>query len=215
MLPRSAIHRTLWLQTRPLFPPNFRPSRAFRPSRSSAVRPTFRLISTETSETERTDNGVGGGDRGVVSTWSSSESPSSADTNIVTKEEIRQQTPESRPNQSGSLQPEPLRVHQFDTYKIVLALQNAGFSQPQAVALMKCLRTVLVNGTEFAKSHYLTRGDLENVPTHSLALIMKIGDVPLPRCNVGITYGSEDIKTQRGGRRKGGYHHRSEGTRCS
>ena len=212
MLPRSAIHRTLWLQTRPLFPPNFRPLRAFGPSRSSAVRPMFRLISTEISETERTDNGDGGG---VASTWSSSESPSSADRNIVTKEEIRRQTPESGPNQSGSLQPEPLRVHQFDTYKIVLALQNAGFSQPQAVALMKCLRTVLVNGTEFAKSHYLTRGDLENVPTHSLVLMMKTGDVPLPRCNVRITHGSEDIKTQRGSRRKGGYHHRSEGTRCS
>jgi hypothetical protein len=46
-----------------------------------------------------------------------------------------------------------------------LGLQSAGYSRPQAVALMKCLRTVLVNGTESAKSHYLSRGDLENV-TH-------------------------------------------------
>ena len=45
------------------------------------------------------------------------------------------------------------RTHQFDTYRLVLALQSAGYSRPQAVALMKCLRTVLVNGTEFAKSH--------------------------------------------------------------
>ena len=55
------------------------------------------------------------------------------------------------------------RTHQFDTYRFVLALQSVGYSRPQAVALMKCLRTVLVNGTEFAKSHYLSRGDLENV----------------------------------------------------
>jgi hypothetical protein len=56
-----------------------------------------------------------------------------------------------------------LRTHQFDTYRLVSALQSAGYTRPQAIALMKCLRTVLVNGTEFAKSHYLSRGDLENV----------------------------------------------------
>ena len=55
------------------------------------------------------------------------------------------------------------KTHQFDTYIFVSALQSAGYSRLQAVALMKCLRTVLVNGTEFAKSHYLFRGDLENV----------------------------------------------------
>src|SRR5204862_6857736 len=35
------------------------------------------------------------------------------------------------------------RTHQFDTYRFVSALQSAGYSRPQAVALMKCLRTVL------------------------------------------------------------------------
>jgi hypothetical protein len=64
---------------------------------------------------------------------------------------------------NGSPYSERVRTHQFDTYRLVLALQSAGYSRPQAVALMKCLRTVLVNGTEFAKSHYLFRGDLENV----------------------------------------------------
>ena len=54
-------------------------------------------------------------------------------------------------------------THQFDTYKLVSALQLAGFTRRQAIALMKCLRTVLVNGTEIAKSHYLSRGDHENV----------------------------------------------------
>ena len=58
---------------------------------------------------------------------------------------------------------EPLRTHQFDTFKFVTALVKAGYSHTQAIALMKCLRSVLVNGTEFAKSHYLSRGDLENV----------------------------------------------------
>lgn len=64
---------------------------------------------------------------------------------------------------NGSQYSERVRTHQFDTYRLVLALQSAGYSRPQAVALMKCLRTVLVNGTEFARSHYLFRGDLENV----------------------------------------------------
>jgi hypothetical protein len=56
-----------------------------------------------------------------------------------------------------------MQIHQFDTYKLVSALQQAGYSHKQAVALMKCLRALLVNGTEVAKSHYLSRGDLENV----------------------------------------------------
>ena len=58
---------------------------------------------------------------------------------------------------------EPTRTHQFDTFKLVSALQIAGYSHSQAVALMKCLRTVLINGNEVAKAHYLSRGDLENV----------------------------------------------------
>jgi hypothetical protein len=62
-----------------------------------------------------------------------------------------------------SLAPEPSRTHQFDTFKLVSALQLAGYSHSQAVALMKCLRTVLINGNEVAKAHYLSRGDLENV----------------------------------------------------
>jgi hypothetical protein len=57
----------------------------------------------------------------------------------------------------------PKYTHQFDTYRLVLALQSAGYSRPQAIALMKCLRTLLIDGTEFAKLHYLSRGDLENV----------------------------------------------------
>jgi hypothetical protein len=59
---------------------------------------------------------------------------------------------------------DPARTHQFDTFRLVSALQRAGYSHMQAVALMKCLRTVLVSGTEVAKSYYLSRGDLENVP---------------------------------------------------
>jgi hypothetical protein len=64
---------------------------------------------------------------------------------------------------SSGVYSERVRTHEFDTYNLVLALQSAGYSQAQAVALMKCLRTVLISGTEFAKSHYLSRGDLENV----------------------------------------------------
>jgi len=171
MFPRSVIHRKLWLQTRTsLFQTSFHP-RAFKPSRSQ-VRLPFRSISTEASETGRGNNSDGGV---VVGTWPSSERPSSADTNIATKEESGQQQPqpESHSNQPASLQLEPLRVHQFDTYELVSALQTAGFSQPQAVALMKCLRTVLIYGTEFAKSHYLSRGDLENVATRSFILLME------------------------------------------
>ena len=58
----------------------------------------------------------------------------------------------------------PKYTHQFDTYRLVIALEAAGYTRPQAVALMKCLRTTLGEGIEFAKSHYLSRGDLENVP---------------------------------------------------
>ena len=68
---------------------------------------------------------------------------------------------------NGSFQ-DRARTHQFDTYELVSALQRAGYTRPQAVALMKCLRSLLVNGTEFAKSHFLSRGDLENASTSKL-----------------------------------------------
>jgi hypothetical protein len=67
----------------------------------------------------------------------------------------------------------PMRTHQFDTFKFVSALEKAGYTHNQAVALMKCLRAVLVNGTDFAKSHYLSRGDLENVP-HRVLKVAKL-----------------------------------------
>ena len=68
-----------------------------------------------------------------------------------------QPSPLSQPGQ------EPMKTHQFDTYKLVSSLQQSGFSHNQAIALMKCLRAVLINGPEFAKAHYLSRGDMENV----------------------------------------------------
>jgi hypothetical protein len=71
-----------------------------------------------------------------------------------------------------------MKTHEFDTYKLVLALQVAGFSQGQAVALMKCLRAVLINGTQRAKVHYLSRGDLENVSLVRQNLM--VGDLSLP-----------------------------------
>ena|SRR5437762_289492 len=84
------------------------------------------------------------------------------DVHMLTNSALVQQGPHvEQPGSSSNS--ERQRTHQFDTYKFVLALQSAGYSRPQAVALMKCLRAVLVNGTEFAKSHYLSRGDLENV----------------------------------------------------
>lgn len=92
------------------------------------------------------------------------ESPSSPEGDIPNREapDPKQTDPQALPA-SGTTYSERQRAHQFDTYRLVLALQSAGYSRPQAVALMKCLRTVLVNGMEFAKSHYLFRGDLENV----------------------------------------------------
>jgi hypothetical protein len=95
-----------------------------------------------------------------TSTHSSSSQGSDIDS--LSNGEPLQQAPDVEKSGNGS-NSERQRTHQFDTYRFVLALQSAGYSPPQAVALMKCLRTVLVNGTEFAKSHYLSRGDLENV----------------------------------------------------
>jgi hypothetical protein len=88
------------------------------------------------------------------------------------------------PQGAGAQSQEPTRTHQFDTFKLVSALQIAGYSHPQAVALMKCLRTVLVNGNEVAKAHYLSRGDLENVPWHLYMANRRIGDISFPSRNV-------------------------------
>jgi hypothetical protein len=77
---------------------------------------------------------------------------------------------------------DPMRTHQFDTFRLVSALQRAGYSHMQAVALMKCLRTVLVSGTEVAKSYYLSRGDLENVPLLQTKLSYRKPTFFAPRC---------------------------------
>jgi|SRR5579859_7796545 len=96
-------------------------------------------------------------------------------------------------SQGAGSSSESLRTHQFDTYKLVSALQRAGYNHQQAVALMKCLRAVLINGTEFAKEHYLSRGDLENVNhTPRLDELIK-GNLSFPCRDVGAKDGSPHI----------------------
>ena len=91
---------------------------------------------------------------------------------------------------SGS-QSDHIKAHQFDTYKLVSALESAGYTQKQAVALMKCLRTVLVNGTEVAKIHYLSRGDLENVNLVYYSQLSSSGDISISCSHVRASYGGE------------------------
>jgi len=52
--------------------------------------------------------------------------------------------------------------HLFDTYKLVAGLCEAGYSYGQSFAIMRALRALLVNSSEFSKTEFLSRGQLEN-----------------------------------------------------
>ncbi|KAL9617576.1 MAG: hypothetical protein Q9160_007646 [Pyrenula sp. 1 TL-2023] len=59
------------------------------------------------------------------------------------------------------LAPSPY-VHHFDTYSLVRDLAKGGFTEDQAVTIMKSVRTMLANNLEIAKDGLVSKSDIEN-----------------------------------------------------
>ncbi|KAL1987169.1 hypothetical protein VTN96DRAFT_4775 [Rasamsonia emersonii] len=56
----------------------------------------------------------------------------------------------------------PPYVHHFDTYSLVKDLEKGGFSEGQAVTLMKAIRAILQEKLEFARRTLTSKSDIEN-----------------------------------------------------
>lgn len=57
----------------------------------------------------------------------------------------------------------PPYVHHFDTYGLVKDLEKGGFSQEQAVTVMKAVRGILADNMELARDGLVSKSNVENV----------------------------------------------------
>jgi Protein of unknown function (DUF1640) len=57
----------------------------------------------------------------------------------------------------------PPYVHHFDTWTLVRDLQNGGFSQEQAITIMKAVRLLLANNMDLAREALVSKSNVENV----------------------------------------------------
>ncbi|GAB7353397.1 hypothetical protein MBLNU459_g3871t1 [Dothideomycetes sp. NU459] len=71
----------------------------------------------------------------------------------------------------GKQQEEPIRpphigtpqyVHHFDTYGLVKRLEEGGWTQPQAVTIMKAVRLILADNMELAREGLVSKSNVEN-----------------------------------------------------
>ncbi|KAL4753577.1 hypothetical protein BDW72DRAFT_168759, partial [Aspergillus terricola var. indicus] len=71
-------------------------------------------------------------------------------------------TPSTLPhNQPPHMAPPPY-VHHFDTYSLVQDLAKGGFTDKQAITIMKGVRKILQNNLDFAKQNLTSKSDVEN-----------------------------------------------------
>lgn len=94
------------------------------------------------------------------------EQQASADTDNPLESVMNIQSPESalppvRVGESRHLQPAPY-VHHFDTYSLVKDLEKGGFSEAQAVTVMKAVRAILQDKLELAEQSLTSKSDIQN-----------------------------------------------------
>ena len=66
----------------------------------------------------------------------------------------------------------PRYVHHFDTYSLVKDLETSGFSQDQAVTIMKAVRGILTINMELARDGLVSKSNVENVRTSSSLILI-------------------------------------------
>jgi hypothetical protein len=57
----------------------------------------------------------------------------------------------------------PPYVHHFDTYSLVKQLGDGGYSQAQAIEVMKGVRAILAQNLDVAQESLVSKSDVENV----------------------------------------------------
>jgi hypothetical protein len=70
--------------------------------------------------------------------------------------------PENMSQQTPSMSP-PKYVHHFDSYSLVKQLQEGGYSNDQAITMMKAVRTILAHNLDMAQERLVSKSNVENV----------------------------------------------------
>ncbi|RFU75184.1 moz represents a chromatin-associated acetyltransferase [Trichoderma arundinaceum] len=70
--------------------------------------------------------------------------------------------PENMSQQQPSMAP-PKYVHHFDSYSLVKQLQEGGYTNDQAITMMKAIRTILADNLDMAQERLVSKSDVENV----------------------------------------------------
>ncbi|KAI4282639.1 MAG: hypothetical protein L6R35_005348 [Caloplaca aegaea] len=78
---------------------------------------------------------------------------------VLNREEPTQSTPEE--HKPPHLQA-PRYIHHFDTFTLVRDLQTGGFTEDQAVTLMKAVRGLLAQNLDVARDGLVSKSDIEN-----------------------------------------------------
>jgi hypothetical protein len=71
-------------------------------------------------------------------------------------------TPSTLPHNRPPHMAPPPYVHHFDTYSLVQDLAKGGFTDKQAITIMKGVRKILQNNLDFAKQNLTSKSDVEN-----------------------------------------------------
>ncbi|KAL7934820.1 hypothetical protein V8C35DRAFT_299885 [Trichoderma chlorosporum] len=69
--------------------------------------------------------------------------------------------PENLSQHTPSMTP-PKYVHHFDSYSLVKQLQEEGYSNEQAITMMKAIRTILAHNLDIAQERLVSKSDIEN-----------------------------------------------------
>ncbi|KAM0264753.1 hypothetical protein ACHAQJ_000578 [Trichoderma viride] len=69
--------------------------------------------------------------------------------------------PENASQQMPTMSP-PKYVHHFDSYSLVKQLQEGGYSNDQAITMMKAVRTILAHNLDMAQESLVSKSNVEN-----------------------------------------------------
>ncbi|KAL7798251.1 hypothetical protein V8C37DRAFT_369251 [Trichoderma ceciliae] len=69
--------------------------------------------------------------------------------------------PENISQKTPSMSP-PKYVHHFDSYSLVKQLQEEGYTNDQAITMMKAIRTILAHNLDMAQERLVSKSDVEN-----------------------------------------------------
>ncbi|KAL7959798.1 hypothetical protein V8C34DRAFT_278804 [Trichoderma compactum] len=69
--------------------------------------------------------------------------------------------PENLSTTMPSMTP-PKYIHHFDSYSLVKQLQEGGYSNDQAITMMKAIRTILAHNLDIAQEKLVSKSDIEN-----------------------------------------------------